>query len=76
MRSEVLKATKMSMLVFWVVTACELVGKYQRFGGKYYLHPQGWPCITIYRMVYKAALYVISYYISYFYGKDYVMTCS
>jgi hypothetical protein len=28
------------MLIFWVVTPCELVGGYQRFGGTYYIHLQ------------------------------------
>jgi hypothetical protein len=32
MRFEVLTAVKMSMLVFWVVTMCGLVGRYQRLG--------------------------------------------
>jgi hypothetical protein len=32
MRFEVLTAVKMSMLIFWVVIPCELVGKYKRFG--------------------------------------------
>jgi hypothetical protein len=27
-----------SMLVLWAVFPCELVGKYRRFGGTYYLH--------------------------------------
>jgi hypothetical protein len=27
-RIEILKAVKMSMLVFWVVTPCELIGHY------------------------------------------------
>jgi hypothetical protein len=31
-RSEVLTAVKLSMLVFWVVTPFGLVGRYQRFG--------------------------------------------
>jgi hypothetical protein len=31
MRLEVFTAVKMSMLVFWLVTPCELVGGYQRF---------------------------------------------
>jgi hypothetical protein len=30
----------MSMLVFWVVTPCGPVGKYQRFGETYCLHLQ------------------------------------
>jgi hypothetical protein len=42
MRFEVLTAVKMSMLVFWVVTPCELVDRHQRFGGAYCLHLQGW----------------------------------
>jgi hypothetical protein len=29
-------------LVFWVVTQCGLVGRYQRFGGTYCLHLQPW----------------------------------
>jgi hypothetical protein len=40
MRFEVLTAVKMSILVFWVVTQCGLVGRYQRFGGTYCLHLQ------------------------------------
>jgi hypothetical protein len=40
-RSEVLTAVKMSILVFWVVTPCGLVGRYQRFGRAYYLCLQG-----------------------------------
>jgi hypothetical protein len=32
---EVLSAVNMSMLFFWVVTLCGLVGRYQRFGGTY-----------------------------------------
>jgi hypothetical protein len=30
-KCEVLMAVKMSMLVFWVVTPCELAGRYQHF---------------------------------------------
>jgi hypothetical protein len=41
MRFEVLTA-KISMLVFWVVTPCGLVGEYESFGGTYCLHLQGW----------------------------------
>jgi hypothetical protein len=37
---EVLTAVKTSMLVFWVVTPCRPVGRYQRFGGTYCLHLQ------------------------------------
>jgi hypothetical protein len=40
LRFEVLKAVKMSMLVFWVATPCGLVGRYQRFG-EIYLHFKG-----------------------------------
>jgi hypothetical protein len=40
MRFEVLTAVKMLMLVFWIVTPCGLVGRYQRFGGTYCLHLQ------------------------------------
>jgi hypothetical protein len=29
-------------MVFWVVTPCGLVGRYQRFGDTYCLHLQGW----------------------------------
>jgi hypothetical protein len=32
----------LSMLVFWVVIPCGLVGRYKRFGGAYCLHLQGW----------------------------------
>jgi hypothetical protein len=39
-RSEVLKAVKMSMLIFWVVTPCALVSRYQCFGGTCCLHLQ------------------------------------
>jgi hypothetical protein len=41
MRFEVCTAIKMSIVVFWVVTACGLVGGYQRFEKKYRLHLQG-----------------------------------
>jgi hypothetical protein len=39
---EVLTDVKMSTLVFSVVTSCGLVYRYQRFGGKFCLHLQGW----------------------------------
>jgi hypothetical protein len=39
-RFAVLTAVKMSMLVFWVVTPCGLVCKYQPAGGTYCLHLQ------------------------------------
>jgi hypothetical protein len=42
MRFEVLTAVKMSMLLFWIVTPCGLVGRYQGFGGTYCFHLQGW----------------------------------
>jgi hypothetical protein len=40
MRFEVLTAqtVKTSMLIFWVVTLCGLVGRYQSFGGTRCLH--------------------------------------
>jgi hypothetical protein len=38
--SEVLTTVKMSMLVFWVVMPCGLVGRYQRFGETHCLHLQ------------------------------------
>jgi hypothetical protein len=41
MRFEVLTAVKMSMLVFWVVTPCGLVGRFQRFRKTYCLHLLG-----------------------------------
>jgi hypothetical protein len=40
MKFEVLTAVKMSMLFFWIVTSCGLAGRYQRFGGTYFLHLQ------------------------------------
>jgi hypothetical protein len=42
MRFEVIMMVEMSMLVFWVVVACGLVGKCQQcFGEAYCLHFQG-----------------------------------
>jgi hypothetical protein len=38
MRFEVLMTVKMLMLVYWVLTLCGPVGRYQRFGGTYCLH--------------------------------------
>jgi hypothetical protein len=40
MRFEIAMAVKLSMLVFWVVMPRVLVGRYQRFGGTYFLHLQ------------------------------------
>jgi hypothetical protein len=40
MRFEVLTAVKTSMLVFWVVLLCGLVGRDQRSGKTYCLHLQ------------------------------------
>jgi hypothetical protein len=37
---EVLTAVKMLIVVFWVMTLCDLVGGYQHFRGKYCLHLQ------------------------------------
>jgi hypothetical protein len=39
-RFEVLTAVKISILVFWVVTSCGLVGRYRHFGGTYCLDLQ------------------------------------
>jgi hypothetical protein len=46
MRFEVLTSVKMPLVVFWVVTPCEIVGGDQRFGGTYCLPLQGptWSC--------------------------------
>jgi hypothetical protein len=38
---EVLTSVKMPMVVFWVVTPCDLVGAFQRFARMYRLHLQG-----------------------------------
>jgi hypothetical protein len=40
MRTEVLMAVKTLILIFWVVTPCKLLGRYQHFGGIYCLYPQ------------------------------------
>jgi hypothetical protein len=40
-RYEVLTEVKMLMLVFRVVTLCELAGRYQRFGETYCFHHEG-----------------------------------
>jgi hypothetical protein len=40
-RFKVLMAVKMTMLYFWFVTQCRLVGRYKRFGTTYCLHLQG-----------------------------------
>jgi hypothetical protein len=41
LKYEVLTAVKMSVVVFWVVMLCGLVGGNQRFEGTYRLHLQG-----------------------------------
>jgi hypothetical protein len=41
MKIDVLTAAKIWTVVFWVVTPCNLVGGYQRFGGTYRAHLQG-----------------------------------
>jgi hypothetical protein len=43
-RLEVFAVVKMSILVFWIVKPCALVGRYQRFVGTYCLHVHGWNC--------------------------------
>jgi hypothetical protein len=40
MRFEVLTTVNFPMLVFWIVTPCGLIGRYQRFGETYCLHLQ------------------------------------
>jgi hypothetical protein len=40
LRSEVVTAVRM-MMMFWVLAPCRLVGRSQRFGETYCLHPQG-----------------------------------
>jgi hypothetical protein len=40
-RFEALKAIKMPMVVFWVLTPYERIGGYQRLVGTYWLHFQG-----------------------------------
>jgi len=42
MRSKVLTAMKMSVLIFWVVTPYGFVGKYQLYEGTYCFHLHGW----------------------------------
>jgi hypothetical protein len=32
----------LSMIVFWIVTPCRLIGRHRRFGGIYCLHLQVW----------------------------------
>jgi hypothetical protein len=41
MELEVFTAVKISIVVFWVVTPCSIVGGYMRFGGTCLLHPEG-----------------------------------
>jgi hypothetical protein len=36
MRFEILKAVRMSVLLFWVLTLCRFAGRYQRFGETLY----------------------------------------
>lgn len=38
MRSEILTAVKMPMLVLWIVTMLTLIGRYQHFVGRYLFH--------------------------------------
>jgi hypothetical protein len=44
-RSEVLTAERMTMLFFWVLKSCRLVGRNQRFREAYCLHLQGWRAV-------------------------------
>jgi hypothetical protein len=41
-RSVVLTAVRMSVLVFWVVTPCGLLCRYQRLGWRQYVSPKHW----------------------------------
>jgi hypothetical protein len=41
LRLDVIMAMKMTLLSFWVMMPCRLVGKYQCFGETYCLHLQG-----------------------------------
>jgi hypothetical protein len=41
MRSETFMAMKIQVMLFWLITPCSLVSRYQCFGGTYYLHVQG-----------------------------------
>lgn len=41
MRLAALRAVKMPMLIFWIVTTCRLVHRYQRFEVTYKLHVHG-----------------------------------
>jgi hypothetical protein len=40
-RFEILPAVRMTMLLFWVVKPCKLVGRHQCFGETYCIHLQG-----------------------------------
>jgi hypothetical protein len=46
-RFEVLKAVRMTTLLFWVVAPWRLVGRYQRFRGTYCLHLQHWKSVFL-----------------------------
>jgi hypothetical protein len=42
LRFKILTAVQMSLSAFWVVTPCELQGRYHCFGGTYCLYLQSW----------------------------------
>jgi hypothetical protein len=37
----VLTAVRITIMLFWVVTPCRLVGRYESFGETYFLHLNG-----------------------------------
>jgi hypothetical protein len=41
MRSEAFMAVKIQVMLFWLITPCSLLCRYQCFEGTYYLHAQG-----------------------------------
>jgi hypothetical protein len=51
----------MSIWVFWIVTLCVLVSRYQRFGGKYCLNFQGTLEDTLYKARNCLSIFFIIY---------------
>jgi hypothetical protein len=61
---DVLTAVKMSIVVFRVLTPCDLVGGYQCFGGTYRLHLQGddgGDTLLSFRFKYSTQRHVLKY---------------